>query len=174
WQNRWLMQACALALLLVLAGALRDTAGPAWGACLLVCWFALAETRNALATAYADGLVAAGLLVAVDCWRRYLRDRGRQWLALGAIGIAIMVWSKHEGLMYLVALVLGIAACRVPIPRRSWPWAALPLGLLAFTWTWNAILGFENDLVSENDGAVWERRDEILAWFWQHLWAGPL
>lgn len=173
WQNKLPIQLLGLALLLVLAGALRQCAPPLPAAALLVMVFALQESRGALRYAYVDGMLATGLLLAADGLRRRLRDPSGAWLALGSLGLAFMVWSKHEALLPLGALGLGLLVVR-PLPLKRVAPALLPaLVLLVLTWSFNASFGFYNDLATQARRLDPDRIATVLDWFAHRIWSVP-
>jgi hypothetical protein len=94
------------------------------------------------------------------------------------LGLAILVWSKHEGTLLLPCVLLGciVHVLRDQALRRSvtgmrWEiaWCAVPACVLASTWLVNASAGFENYLLTNNPGRVpvWER---ALAQFTDRAW----
>ncbi|MCA8955854.1 MAG: hypothetical protein KDC87_07260 [Planctomycetes bacterium] len=174
WENRLPVQGCGLALLLALAGALRRVCRPGVAALLLVVFFALFETRSTMHSAYADGLVAGGLLVVCDALLRYRATERAGWWALVVVGASVMVWSKNEGLAYGSALGIAWTCDRTRLPWRRAVWLALPLGIIGLTWLSNTHYGFGNDLATLPAGGGLERLPEILSYYWDHVVAGPL
>jgi hypothetical protein len=166
-ENRLPLQACGLALVLVLAGGLRRRAHPALAGVLLLLFATSTRLDLALLFAEADGLVALGLLVALDALDRFVREPRSAWLSLLALALALLVGAKHEGSLLALCVVAGAAAC--PAFRRAWrpsarpvpehgpltpprraallAWLALPAAVLAAGWAVNAHFGFENDMV---------------------------
>lgn len=174
WQNRLLIQGCAVALLLIVAGALVQVCHTLVAGCLLVMLFALLETQSMFHSCYADGMVATGLFVAADALRRWQIDGAGRWLRLGIVGVSVMAWSKNEGLLYLLALAVGLAAIRPVLPRRAAWLLLLPCGIVAFTWVSNAVFGFENDIVGGTSGGDLSRLSTLCDYFWTHILWGPL
>lgn len=148
WQNRLPIQLGGVALLLILAGALRSACGGPVAALLLLAVASLALTRQALGLAYSDGLVAAGLLLGWDGLRRFERDGRRAWLALAALGFTLAAWSKHEGALDLLALVVAALVLRAGWLARAWAWIVLPAAALGVTWLVNRVFGLGNDLLA--------------------------
>ncbi len=160
--NRLPVQGCAFALVLVLAAALRRRVRPGAAALLLLCTLAVPSTFHQARTAFVDGPVALGVLVALDAGMRWREERRAPWWRLLCVGLAFMLWAKNEGLMYLVALAgaLVVASLRTrfarsveraplaPASRARWLWLALPAAVVALTWGFNTHFGFENDIVS--------------------------
>ena len=170
WQSQLPILLGTVALLLVLAGALARVTNPLVAGGLLTMLFALHETRDALTFAYADGLVALGLLLAADGLRR-ARCSGRGgFLVLAAIGLALLVWSKHEGLMHALALVGGCAVLRVVPWRRLVAVVAPAAAIVVVTWWLNARFGFGNDVASGGSLQV-ARLPEVLTFFATQLWS---
>jgi len=168
FENRLLIQLAVPALLLVAAGALARCARPAVAGLLVLL---LATSRGAgtsTGDASADGLVALGLLVALDAGERWRATGARRWFALGALALAVLVASKNEGLMLaLCALAAGAltglvrdaraAAVRVgrslePRPASRAAWLLVPLALAVTGALLNARFGFENDLLAADGG----------------------
>lgn len=157
--NRVPIQLFALSLWLSLCAALRRR-GPPWLAVALLLPLLLSPRLAVLCrAAFADGMVALGLLLALDGWLRH-RDSGRNaWLGLIAIGGAVALWSKNEALLY--ALVVAIAAALAVLLRRARlrappaPAAAallLPLVVVAAQAVWNRHFGLRSDLFGANPG----------------------
>lgn len=153
-ENRLPVQLFTLALLSVLAGAVRRRARPAVGALFVAAAGTLGFTAFSMTRAYSDVIVAAVLLVVLDLWDRYERDGGGVWLRCLA-GIApVAVWGKNEGLLLLLAF--GTAWCVARLRRATRPAAgswggrvalALPLLLsLAYLGWFNRHFGFQGDL----------------------------
>lgn len=104
--NRVPLQVFSLALILCTAGALRRAAGSWVAGPLLLLLVASAPALIATHKANSDVLVALGALVAGDA---LLTWRGtRAGPALAGLAATLLVWSKNEGLLYLVAF-LGAA-----------------------------------------------------------------
>jgi len=173
WQNRLLIQGCALALLFALAGALLRVCHPVIAGGLLVAVYSLEASQLTVTTAYADGMVALGLLVGVDALQRWRTQRRLGWLVLSTLGLTMMVWSKHEGLLYGFALALGCLVTRPGLPRRFFAWLLLPAAVIAFTWVSNAVYGFTNDIASEPWTGRFERLGPILGFFWESVYLVP-
>jgi len=157
FENRWLVQLCDVALFVAVAAAVRHRLRPLPAALLAALVLLEPEFQSLCRTAYADGMVALGLVVAVDGFLRW-RDsgsRGHAWLA--GIGIAFALWSKNETMLYLASA--GIAAVLVRLwcaPLRS-GWVGKNVVLLApaaaviaNTVLWNRRFGMQSDLMGAN------------------------
>lgn len=179
--SRLPLQASAVATLLVLADGLRRRARPLVAAPLLLLFAAVpgSPAGDLLPTVMADGLVALGLLVALDAWLRYAEGGDQAWLRLLGVGLALGTASKNEGLLYaaliLVAVAVGLGAHGAPslsfVRRlvqagRSSRCAALAALLpWAATALLNARYGFRGDLTSDANAAgrpPWELLPEQL------------
>ncbi|MEY3162141.1 MAG: hypothetical protein RIT25_2132 [Planctomycetota bacterium] len=157
FENRLLVQCCGIALFLALAGALRSRL-PGWLAGLLSLVVLLEpEFTGQCRLAYADGMVALGMLVAWDAWLRG-REQGRlAWRWLAAAGLAFGLWSKNESLMYAAAsfggLLLG-ALIHPPAARglhlRSIACLSLPALVVVLQAWFNRMHGLQNDLLGAN------------------------
>jgi hypothetical protein len=154
-ENRLPLQACGLALVLALAGGLRRRAHPALAGVLLLLFVTCTRFDVSLLFAEADGMVALGLLVALDALGRFVREPRPAWLALIALALAFLVGSKHEGSLLALSVVAGAACCPTlrhalgSLPRRAvaLAWLALPVAVLAAGWAVNARFGFDNDML---------------------------
>ncbi len=151
--NRLPIQMFALSLALVLAGALRRVVRPAAAAAILLAVFAIPEIAFQSRTAHADLMVGFGALLAFDAWLRHRAASGedaRAWWRLCAVGLAFMLWSKNEGLLYAVAIAGAWVLPRLARPRElitpRLKWMLLPAGVIALSWGFNAWYGFENDI----------------------------
>src|SRR5262249_6598009 len=142
--NRVPIQLCTLSLWLATCAAVRRLLPPWLGALLLLPLLLDAEFRSACRTAYAGGIVALRLVLALDGWLRCgALPRGAPaaapMRALLACGLAFALWSKNEAALY-VAAAIAAAALTARLPRaRRWPGAIwlLPLLVVAAQWTWN-------------------------------------
>ena len=152
------LQLGALGLLCTLAAALRRAGGPLVAAALLVSFAASPLTRDACQTAGAEGLVALGLLVAVDAFARFERDRRGAWLALAACGLGLALFTKNDAQLFVVALFAGGAARALTFPparvhAKQLCWILVPLFVLVAGAAFNAHAGFQNDLTTgKGDG----------------------
>lgn len=158
--NRVPIQVLTIALLLLLASALRRRC-PGWIAgALLVLFASCRELQIQLGSANADALVALGLLAALDAFDRWLQGEGAAHFRLGCLGLALLVWSKNEGaLLALCALAACAARGMRPLVAElrklrigDLALAALPLLIVLATWLVNRRFGFTNDLVTGRDG----------------------
>lgn len=144
------VQALYLALLLVLGSALVRRVRPGVAALLLLMYLGLPQTFEQFGETKADHLVALGLLVLLDCLARWWQSGETRWWALGCLGGALVVASKHEGMPYLfaVALAFALASPRVLAGalahRARLLWAVLPFAVLGGVWGFNRWFGFTN------------------------------
>lgn len=152
------LQLGALGLLCVFAAALRRVGGPLVAAALLVSFLASPLTRDAFQTAGAEGLVALGLVMAADAFGRYERDSRGAWVGLGAVGLALALFTKNDAQLFALALVAGAAARALTWPPARAPlraalWLLLPVAVVLFGAIFNAHAGFQNDLTAgKGDG----------------------
>jgi hypothetical protein len=189
--NRLPIQMFALALVPALASALARVVRPAAAAVLLVVVLACASTASQSRTAHSDLMVALGALLAFDAWLRWRAGAGRGWFRLAAVGLALLVFAKGDGMVYLVAIALAWALARPVGPRigAARAWLLLPLLVLALTWGVNRHFGFANDIATAETsdasflallvGKAPERVPRFASWFAQELlfkraWAGFL
>jgi len=149
--NRLPIQAQSLAMILILAGALRRVVRPAVAAIFVLLVVTTTEMHLRTAPAMADMMVAVGLLAVADGWLR--RD-----LTLTAVALTYLAWSKHEGTLHIVALVAALAAVRLlrrddflgtVSARRLAALFAAPAAVLLATWLFNHHHDLKNDLVSD-------------------------
>ncbi|HLQ38529.1 MAG TPA: hypothetical protein VK348_12050, partial [Planctomycetota bacterium] len=121
FENRLLIQLCAVALWLAFCAAVRARV-PGWLACLLGgLLLANDDFRLQCRLAFADGMLALGLLVAFDGWQRW-RDTGAPaWRWLSATGLAFALWSKNEACLYAAAAALALL---LPLLRAGAPRSA--------------------------------------------------
>ena len=197
WENRLLIQCALLACLLILASALSQLVRPCFAVPLLVLFVALPDTLALSRSCLSDPLVALGFLTAMDALFRWQKDKSSKWPRLLCLGLAFMLWSKNEAILYLLGSLLGLGLAILcarerrklvfhpaNLERRELAWLALPLLVLTFTLTVNAIFGFRNDIASPSSGGLSiferlvslapERLGEILGFFWQRIVAGPV
>jgi hypothetical protein len=160
--NRVAAQMFSFALVLILAAALRHVARPAVAAALLLCVMPLPEMIHQARTAYVDNTVAVGLVMAFDAWSRWRRSesdtQARAWWRLFCLTLALILWSKHEGFLYVLAMLAAWLVGRavrkrdrtqVVGLRRVEGWMLLlPAGVLALTWSFNLWFGFQSYVVA--------------------------
>lgn len=151
------VQAVALAGVAVLASALRRAVRPGIAAALLVMVVATPQLQHQPRVVNSDLMVAFGALVAFDAWTRWHAARdtraGNAFWRVGCVGIALMLWSKNEGLFYLACVVAAwVLLCLVTrrSSMRSWQaaWMLLPLAVVVLGQGFNLAFGFENDLIA--------------------------
>ena len=157
FENRWPIQLCDVALFVATAAALRHRLPWHIAAGLAALVLLEPEFQSLCRTAYADGMVALGLVVALDASLRY-RDggaRGHAWLA--GLGVAFSLWSKNETMLYVACAAVAAVIARAWVrPRPRWLSAAnLTLlvpgaAVVLFTVGWNVRFGLANDLLGAN------------------------
>ena len=151
-ENRLPIQAFAVALLLLMGSVLRRLVRPSAAALLLLVYHHLLWTRLSTDSGYTDLMVALGLAMTLDAWRRVHESPGAwTWRLLG-LSAAFLAWTKHEGtmLLLLLGLAAGVAAWRGMAPRPGWRdarWLILPAACICITWTVNASFGATNNMV---------------------------
>jgi len=175
WQNRFLITSFTLSLILILAGALRTLTQPMplIGGMLLITVIGMVETLQALKWSLADGMVAAGLLLTVDALRRFQGDRDPRWWWLMIIGLSVMVWSKNEGLLYLLCIVVGCASVKIKPTGTRLVTLAIPASIVLLTWMSNSRLGFSNDLATEGAAVSTQRVLALASYFWREIFSAP-
>jgi hypothetical protein len=171
--NRVPIQLCTVSLWLATCAAVRRLLPPWLGALLLVPLLLDAEFRSACSTAYADGMLALGLVLALDGWLRCRAlppgaPAAAPMRALLVLGLAFALWSKNEGALY-VAAAIGAAVLTARLPRAPWWPGAVwlwPCAVVAAQWTWNRWFGFTSDLLGgpPSPGVGWPR---LFAAQWQ-------
>jgi hypothetical protein len=154
FENRWPVMCFVPALLLIAAAALRRQLPPLPAFLVLLLLWTCADLQMVALTAYADGMLACGLLLALDGWLRWRAGDGAAHRRLGALGVAIAAWSKNEAAMYLGALAVAAAAValwqRRVRPAALLPWLGPALAVWAVQWGFNAHFGLHNDLLGHN------------------------
>ena len=189
--NRVPIQLFALGLVPVLASALRRVVRPAAAAILLLAVMTCAETVRQGRTAHADMGVALGLVIAFDAWTRWRATGAIAWWRLFAIGAALALFTKGEGMVYALGVVIAFVVARLSngplrpgaavLPRRALLLLVLPIALVALTWTLNWTFGFTNDIGATDlrdepfltllRMQAQERLPLISTWLWDHqLW----
>ncbi|MBL8725514.1 MAG: hypothetical protein JNK49_15840 [Planctomycetes bacterium] len=155
--NRWLVQGAALGLWLLLCAALRRQL-PAWAAAGFAAVL-LGEPvfHDLCRTAYADGMVAFGLLAAVHGFVGWRNSGAQPLLRLASGGLAFALWSKNEPLLYVGCLGLATVLLRLgagprpsPGPRARLWWWGPSLLVVATTMLWNRRHGLHSDLLGHN------------------------
>lgn len=153
--NRLPLQLFALAQVLVAAAALRRLVRPALAALLLLVLVAPREAFLQTQLAHGDLLVGLGALVCLDGWLRWRATHAPAAFRLLALGLALMLWSKNEGLLYAACSAAAAALARLlarggatrtaPAPRG---WLLLPLAILVLNWSFNAWFGLSSGFVA--------------------------
>ena len=159
WENRLPIQGFMLALLLILASVLRRYLRPSAAAFLLLLFVTTGRTLALSCSAFADGLVACGLLVAAAGWLRWAETGSKAGLGILSGGLAILVWSKNEGQLLSLVLTASAATWILVAHRRRFSPLLLasllpPLLLLAAHLAWKRHFDLENDLVGRAGGSV--------------------
>lgn len=166
FENRLPIHMCTLSLWLALGAALRRHIGPWLAAAIILPLLFDSTIYWASITAYADSMVALGLVIALDASLRHAELADRAFFALACVGAAFVIWSKNEAMLYMASVVIAAALARglrlVPPfrPGRNGRWLVVPLLVLAIHLGWNRAFGFQNDLLvadSPNGGSLWER-----------------
>ena len=157
--NRLPIQLFAVALLLLVAASARRVARPAVAAVLVLLYGLSGLAREACLYAVADVMVACGFLGAIDAWSRFRSSGDRRWLRLFAMLLAGLAWSKNEGIMLALAVVVPVLLSLVAwrsesVGRRVTALAALaPAVLVVAVQVWiNRTFELDNDLLSPPDG----------------------
>lgn len=153
-ESRLPIQVFALAGILVAASALRRRARPLVAALFLVCIGTLG--RFFTYQVFSDALIAIGLFACWDLWQRYEESGALVWLRGLGCTAPMLVWSKNEGTLHVLAFGLALVAAvvtrrvRLPEGRERWrilAWSAPLLASLAYHVWFNAHFGLVNDLV---------------------------
>ena len=157
FENRWPIQICDIALFVATAAALRHRLPPLLAGTLAALVLLEPEFQSLCRTAYADGMVALGLVVGLDAFLRWRDGGSRGYAWLSGLGLAFALWSKNETMLYLASA--GIAALLVRLwcaPLRG-GWAGRNLVLLVpsaaiivNTALWNRRFGMKSDLFGAN------------------------
>jgi hypothetical protein len=158
-ENRFPIQVLGMAFVLALSSALRRRLRPGAAALVLVLVFGARTTSVLSQAAFSDGLLAFGLLVAVDGWLCWRAGGDPARWRLAALGLSCAVLTKNEGAFYLAALLAAFLVARLArlAPRppgapalalRTRLLGLLPFALLALTWGLNAWLGFTSDVAN--------------------------
>lgn len=154
---RFLVQGCVLSLLLATAAALRARLSGLHAGLLLLLLPFSAKFSQMLFTAYADGMVALGVLMVVDGLLRWRSEGRPAWLWLAAIGAAFAAWSKNEAVLYLLAATLATVlqlfvhrSERRGIFTTSLLCIVPPLAVIAAQALWNRRFGLHSDLLGAN------------------------
>ncbi len=157
--NRVMIQMFVPAVLLLVASALRDVARP-WVA-IAVMFLVATSGLMAMAPheAWADPMVAFGMLASLDAWRRFRTTHERAHLWLFASALAFLLWSKPEGLLDSCLIVVAVAVdCAANGPlRRALPRYAslvllLPGAVLVAHFSFNAWHHADYEVLSGSDG----------------------
>jgi hypothetical protein len=183
FENRLLVQLCAVALFVAVAAALRRRL-PALPAALLASLLLFEpEFLSLCRTAYADGMLALGLVVATDAFLRWRADGDRRYGWIAGFALAFALWSKNETMLYVgcAAAAAMITRAWVPPERGGWSTRNFVLLLPACavvlnTAIWNRRFGMKSDLLGANPtgksmftlmAEQWQER--VPAMFWEAL-----
>jgi len=189
FENRFPIQCFAPALILVAAGALRRMLRPALAAALLL--LVVSSLGMSIMTwwAISCGIVAFGMLAAVDGWLRFDATGRPRDFALFSAGLAAALWAKNEGAMLatlfagtiaVAALVSKATRARLASLRGAWAWLLLPLACETAHRAFNLRYGLTNDLAGTPDDGFLQhfvaRMDfaslrTLAAWFGRTLFA---
>lgn len=162
FRARWPIQIANVALFVALAAALRARLSAPVAAPLATLVLLEPEFLQLCRIAYADGMVALGLVVAVDAGLRWRAGGERRWLWLAMAGLGYAIWAKNETMLYVAAFGMAAGLVRVVHgPRRDLPatalwrggawWSAVPVLLVVAThWLWNRAFGMRSDLLGAN------------------------
>lgn len=157
FENRWPVQLCNVALFVAVAAALRRRLAPLPAALLASLVLLEPEFSSLCRTAYADGLVALGVVVALDGWLRWREHGDRRFAWLAAFGLAFAVWSKNETMLYLVAAGGAALLTRLWLPplaggvsRRNLRLLLPAACVVGYSMLWNRRFGMRSDLFGNN------------------------
>ncbi|MFM1870657.1 MAG: hypothetical protein RL398_79 [Planctomycetota bacterium] len=153
---RWPIQLGSVALFVALAAALRRRLPARFAAPLAALVLLEPEFLQLCRVAYADGMVALGLVVALDAGLAWHRrgDRRLPWL-VGA-GLAYAAWSKNETMLYLAAFAGAWVLLRLVRGAGRTLGAGGRLALLPLAFVvannvlWNRAFGMKSDLLGAN------------------------
>lgn len=155
--SRFLVQGCVLSLLLATAAALRARLSGLHAGLLLLLLPFSAKFEQMLFTAYADGMVALGMVLVVDGCLRWRVEKRAAWLWLAALGAAFATWSKNEATLYLLAAAFAVVVHMVvhrPARKGIVSTALLcivpPLAVVVAQALWNRRFGLRSDLLGAN------------------------
>lgn len=161
WENRLPLQCFAVALVLLLAGALRRRAR-SWLAAAAVVACGSSLMTGIVTAAYADVPLACAALAAVDALLRWRETGSRVWWRLACGSLAAMLATKNEGAMLAIAILVPVAAwswfVREPDGTRRQPsprdlaWLLAPVVTLGLHLAFNAVHGLHNDIVGSGIG----------------------
>lgn len=161
WENRLPLQCFAVALLLLLAGALRHRSRP-WlaAAAILACGSSL--STGICTHAYADVPLACAVLATVDALQRWRETGERAWWRLACLTLAAMLATKNEGAMLALAILLPFSLWWWCVPGTDGSRPRLRTGDLLFLLApaitlglhaaFNAAYDLHNDLVGSGAG----------------------
>ncbi|MCA8952986.1 MAG: hypothetical protein KDE27_25975 [Planctomycetes bacterium] len=157
--NRWPIQLCDVALFVATAAALRRLVAPILAAMLAALVLLEPEFRDLCRTAYADGMVAFGVVVALDAFLRWRSGGPRAFAWLAALGFAFALASKNEATLYLASLALALPIARWLLRReplcgglvgRNLALLLPPILVAVNTTMWNRRFGMKSDLFGAN------------------------
>lgn len=155
--NRWPVQIADLLLFVAVAAALRSRLPFLAAAPLALLVLGEPVFHELCRTAYADGMVALGLVVALDGWLRWRSEGDPRGLRLAGVGLAFALWSKNETMLYLGCLLVAALVAwpfrsptSPPPDRRAWRWLAPAAAVVGGTSLWNRWFGMKSDLFGAN------------------------
>ena len=183
---RWPTHLWLVSLVLMILSACRRYAGPLMGSLLCLSVTGAASVRLVGLGTKSDVIVMVGLLGLVDAVLRAIeKDRDASKLGVGALFAAILVWSKNEGLMLAVVVLIAAAiAYGGLLIRRAWRSRTtliylLPILVVGVQLGFNRRYDLRNDLMTGGQGQdsrslttmlvenFPERGEAIARSFWQ-------
>lgn len=185
FENRWLVQLCDVALFVSVAAAVRRRL-PALPAALLASLLLFEPEFSSLCrTAYADGMLALGLVVATDAFLRWRADGDRRFGWIAGLALAFALWSKNETMLYVGCAGLAALLSRVWLGPLRGGWIVrnllllLPVcGVVLNTAIWNRRFGMKSDLLGANPTGksmftlmAEQWRERVPAMFWEAVHA---
>lgn len=172
--NRLPIQLFALAQLLIVAGALRRVVRPLVAAALIPILLAPPLADDWSHQAMADLMVAVGAVTIFDAWHRWHEEEDPAWFRLGAVALALMLWSKNEGLFFCLCITGALIVSVLLPPRRlrairsrgGWRWLLLPVGVLGLHFWFNSHHGFVSAFSESEEGSLLTLFLERVADYW--------
>ena len=157
FENRWLVQWCDVALFVAVAAALRKRLSALPAALLASLLLFEPEFHSLCRTAYADGMLALGLVVATDAFLRWRTEGERRYGWIAGFALAFALWSKNETMLYVGCAGLATLLTRIWVRPERGSWSARNLVLwipvvcvILNTALWNRRFGMKSDLLGAN------------------------
>lgn len=119
FENRFLVQGCALALWLALAAALRARLPGLLALPLAAIVLFDPDFVLQCRLAYADAMLALGLVLALDGQLRWRTTGNAGFAWLSGLGLAFALWAKNEAVLYAGCWLLAVVATRWWRPRSQ-------------------------------------------------------